>query len=303
MAVLKSVKPTTTIKLQDTGSVVGNGSRLERYWQNRGFEQFYKKYRKGVSLPINFQTVDSVQKAIDIFKLNEIGFGNWCSQEDRFNYISALTISLYDINKVCKFEKNNIGLNGVVSFTFGARGKSAALAHFEPSTFIINTTRYKTGSTPKETRFLYTGGSGAIAHEYGHALDAYFGIFKESYPGIALLSGGKSVDTKFSFEPSPLRKQMNALLTAIIWEKPYSTHSRYYKRLLANFESDYWFQRTEIFARTFEQYIQYKLFKSGIQNRFLTNTKYTPRAYMKEAELQKVVPLFDALLKTMATKL
>lgn len=300
---MATVKRNTTIKLQDTGSIVGSGSRLESYWKDRGFEQFYTKFRKGVQLPTQFQTVDSVQKAIDIFKLNEIGFGNWCTQEDRFNYISALTISLYDINKVCKFPKNNVGLNGVVSFTFGARGVSAALAHFEPQTFIINTTRYKTGDTPKEVRFLYTGGTGCIAHEYGHALDAYFGIFKESNQQIAYLSGGRSVDTKFSFEPSPLRKKMNALLTAIIWEKPYSKHSRYYERLKANFENEYWFRRTEIFARSFEQYVQYKLAKAGIRNSFLTFTKYAPKSYMRESELQRVVPLFDDLIKSMAAKL
>jgi len=293
----------TTIKLQDTGSLIGSESRLEKYWEEKGFENFYTKFRKGMKLPLQFQTIDSVDKLIKLFHLNEVGFGNWVTQEDRFNYISALTIALYDINKVCRFKDNNIGLYNLVSFSFGARGSGGALAHFEPHTFIINVTRYIDTDWDKENRFVYTGGAGSVAHEYGHALDYYFGMYKEPIKDIAALSGGRSVRTRWDIEPGTLRREMNALLTAIIWQTPYKKTTDYYERLEKNFDGDYMFRRNEIFARAFEKYIQYKLGKIGIVNKFLNSTKYDNRAYLSDNEMTKLLPLFDKLVSSMASKL
>lgn len=292
-----------TLKLQDTSGVVGSQSRLEQYWKKNGFEKFYLKFRSGIKLPKEFQTVDSVDKLIKLFKLNSVGFGNWVTQEDRFNYISALTIALYDIDKVVRF-KQSIGLFGMVSFSFGARGSGGALAHFEPSTFIINVTRYiDNADIDKQARFLLTGGAGSVAHEFGHAIDYYFGLYREPIRDIAALSGGRSVSTKWEIEPTTLRKQMNALLKAIIWKQPYKEYTGYYNRLLTNFGGDYMFRRNEIFARAFEKYVQVKLRKLGIVNKFLNDTKYSANAYLTDGEMEKLLPLFDALIKTMASKL
>lgn len=293
----------STIKLQDTKTNIGNRSRLEQYWKNNGFEKFYVRFRTGLKLPQQFQTVDSVEKLIKLFKLNAVGFGNYVTQEDRFNYISALTIALYDIDKVIKF-KQNIGLNRLVSFSFGARGIGGAVAHFEPTTFIINVTRYNQDTEiSKSQRFVNTGGAGSVAHEFGHALDYYFGIYREPINGIAAISGGRSVRTKWDIEPTPLRKKINALLQAIIWKEPFKNYSNYYERLRANFGGDYMFRRNEIFARAFEKYIQVKLQKIGINNKFLNETKYDKRAYLTDAEMFKLLPLFDDLIKSMASKL
>lgn len=292
----------TTIKLQDTSSKIGTRSRLEIYWFRNGFEKFYLRYRKGIKLPAQYQTMDSIEKMQRMYKLDAIGFGNWVTQEDRFNYMSALNIGLYDIDKVLKF-KGNIGLHNTISFSFGARGQGGALAHFEPSTFIINVTRYIDADMDKEYRFVYTGGAGSVAHEYGHALDYYFGIFRESITNVASLSGGNSVATKWSIAPTPIRKAMTELLQAIIWNEPYKKLSNYYHRLEKNFGGDYMFRRNEIFARAFEKYIQYKLQKLGITNKFLNDTKYEPSAYLTTAELEKVLPLFDALIYKMRNAL
>ncbi len=293
----------TTFKIQDTGSLIGDRSRLEKYWSDKGFKKFYTSFRKGLTLPLEVQTVDSVDKLIKLFKLNEIGFGNWVTQEDRFNYICALNIALYDINKICKFPNSNVGLNGSISFSFGARGTGSALAHFEPWSFIINITRYHDNGFNKNNRFVYTGGAGSVAHEYGHALDYFFGLRFEPLKDIAALSGGRTVRTRWEIEPGTLRKEMNALLTAIIWETPYKKLSNYYERLEKNFEGDYMFRRNEIFARAFERYIQFKLAKIGIVNKFLSESKYDNRAYLNDAEMAKVLPLFDKLISSMANKL
>lgn len=293
----------TTIKLQDTSPIIGSNSRLENYWKQNGFEKFYVRFRSGMKLPLTYQTVDSVDKLVKLFKLNAVGFGNWVTQEDRFNYISALTIALYDIDKVCRF-KNNIGLNGTVSFSFGARGKGAALAHFEPNTFIVNVTRYIDNSnTDKERRFLLTGGAGSVAHEFGHALDYYFGTFRDKITGVPAISGGNTIRTRYDVGGGAIRLKMNKLIDAICWRTPYKESSQYYKRLEANFSGDYMFRRNEIFARAFEKYIQVKLRKLGIVNKFLNETKYAADSYLTDAEIQKVIPLFDDLMAEMRSRL
>ncbi len=58
-------------------------------------------------------------------------------------------------------------------------------------------------------------------------------------------------------------------------------------------------ERTEIFARLFEQYVAFKLKQNGIANSFLTDTKYTRAVYMTPTELKRVVPYFDRLLVLM----
>lgn len=287
-----------TSKLQDTNPIIGSNSRLELYWQKNGYEKFYKKFRGGLSLPKNFKTIQDTQELIKRYHLHAIGFGNWVTQEDRFNYICALTIALYDINKVLQFNQNT-GLNGTVSFSFGARGAGGALAHFEPHTFIINVTRYVDDtSIEKEYRFIYTGGAGSVAHEYGHALDYYFGYFKSR--NTLALSGGSSVSRKpLSGEKSKLVYAMDDLLDAIIWKKPYAELSAYYQRLQKNFTGDYIFRRNEIFARAFEKYIQYKLSRMGIKNKFLNEPKYLLSAYPSDGEMLRILPQFDNLISLM----
>lgn len=297
------IKRETTIKLQDTSALIGTDSRLEDYWKKQGFEDFYTKFRTGSKLPANITGVTSLEKILSIYKINSVGFGNWVTQEDRFNYISALNIALYDIDKILGFDYN-IGLFQTISFSFGARGQGGALAHFETTTFIINVTRYKAAGSSKQRMFLHTGGAGSVAHEYGHALDYYFGTFREYNKELApALSGGNTTKTRYEKPKTNLRAQMCELLDAIIWETPYKETSNYYKRLKANFEGDYMFRRNEIFARCFEKYIQFKLQKKGIVNMFLNEPKYDPRAYPTDTETAAIVPLFDKLIKGMKGKL
>ncbi len=289
-----------TIKLQDTSPVIGNKSRLESFWLKTGFKDFHGTFRKGVKLPAQYQSVDSLAKVISIFHLKGIGFGNWLTQEDRYNYVCALIIALYDLDKVLRFGKN-VGLNKELSFSFGARGKGGALAHFEPGTFIINVTRYSDDTAfSKASRFALTGGAGSVAHEYGHALDYYFGIYVDQSKEHASLSGGHSLATRFRQNGAgPLRFLMDELLEAVIWRTPYKVKSAYYQRLEKAAEGDYWFRRCEIFARCFESYVQYKLHKAGITNTFLNDTKYEPAYYPTTSELQRLAPYFDNLVAHM----
>jgi len=300
-----AVRKKPTVKLQDTNAeITGSGSRLEKYWQANGIQNFFGKFRNK-PVPQKFRDSSDLSRIVKTWHLRAIGFGNWVTQEDRNNYLSALLLALYDLNKVLRFNQN-IGLNGILSVTFGSRGAGSALGHFEPWSFIINLTRYHENPKfwSKERRFLLTGGSGVMAHEYGHALDYYFGLIVDPSFLSGALTGGRSVSRTYQSKGTDkLRILMDALMNKLIWKKYGDTLSPFYLRVLKNTSNDYWVQRNEIFARSFELYIKMKLNSLGIKNKFLTVTKYEESVYPRESEMTQVIPLFDKLIAEMRREL
>lgn len=291
------------MKFVDTDPIIGKGSKLERHWKSQGFQLFYKKFRAGKAPNVPEELILDQGHLLRMYNLRAVGFGNWVTQEDRYNYSAALILAFYDLNQILKFN-NNIGLNKTVSISFGARGVRGALAHFEPHSFIINITRYKrVAELPKEKLFLYSGGAGSVAHEYGHALDYYFGLF-DTKEKLAL-TGGSTVRTKkLSISQDPLFVLMDSVLNKIIYkDEQKGLFSAYYEKLKRRTTDDYYIQRNEIFARVFERYIQLKLKENKIHNSFLTDTKYDNFLYLTESDMRPVMKDMDLLISEMRTRL
>jgi hypothetical protein len=276
---------------------------------------FYKTFRPGAPIPKEMvKVVNDAQKICEIFNLKGVQFGNWLTTEDKYNYLAATYICFNDINKVLKFKSNNIGFKNLI-LSFGARGVSSASAHFESSTEAINITRYwrsdkivkllqsfgkpvKKGTIfPKNDRLLTTGGAGALAHEYGHFLDYFFGRYAEPNKTSNWLSGPyRTTAKKIDVPTQPLRLQMYYVINTALFD-PKGKPTTYNKNISK--ESDYINRRLEIFARIFEQYILYKLKVLKIENKFLTKTVYKNNFYMNEAEFKKVLPHLDKLVLMM----
>lgn len=69
---------------------------------------------------------------------------------------------------------------------------------------------------------------------------------------------------------------------------------------------DYWYRRTEVFARFFEQYVCYVLGQKGIYDGFLTKswTHYTTvSVYLSQKDFMKVLPVANKLMKEFAKAL
>lgn len=282
-----------------------NGSRMEVWWRNQGFEDIYKEFRKG-AVSDDLKKVKDIRDVSKFFKFKGYQFGNWVTHEDRFNYLAALTICLFDLNRVLRFKDNNLGLDETLGIAFGARGKKGALAHYEPGSSIINMTRYKEANrflTPlsKAKRFVFSGGVGSFAHEYGHFLDYFFGSKVETVKSFALSFGRSTDNTRVEYDAKkyPMRYLMESILEKAYWNPGKTEDSNYVKRIedaLPEKYLDYFLSRNEIFARLFEQYVSYKLKELKIQNVFLTKTKYHAVQYMTRTEMKTVIPLFDKLL-------
>ncbi len=305
-------------KLVDEGDVPTNRSRADEYWSERTkviFTPTNKKIRVGFPIPKSYLYTDE-DFLMRHYQLRSIEFGNWLSQQDRRNYLAALGLALFDLHKLLGFSPANISLKGKITVAFGARGRGAALAHFEHNTFAINITRYERpekGSTKgkefdRTSLLTASGGMGSFAHEYGHALDYYAGTFIEKHPARAV-SGGASIRTrpdKAFISKSGVTGIMERILDKIIWEKK-GRHTPYYLKIAKAVkngagEGDYYLRRNEIFARAFEVYIHYKMQKKKYKNIFLAETKYQSVFYLSLNEIKKVEKDIDSLVSAIKRK-
>ena len=297
------------MKLADIGQHKP-GSRGD--YRSKEFVEFYKKLRSG-TFPASIRPLATDLEAfMKKYQLDGIEFGRWVNFNDRVAYMQIVNISFFDLNKILGF-KDNLGFDKLI-FSIGARGKSAALAHFEPTNNVINITRFKrlkNGNFDLSLKMLFiesTGGISSIAHEYGHFLDYFFGMYIDQDKDNAALSNGNST----AYHPiqeikGPLRAQMEKVLNTIIWKQepttnePTGTLTPYYeeiKRHTAN-TKEYWKRRNEIFARAFEVYIYEKLRAKKILNKGLTHSSnyYSAWPYIPRSERPAMIAEMDKLIK------
>ncbi len=290
----------TRSKIIPSSPKIAIGSRAEQYWEENGFEDFFKYVRPNLKLPKDLNYSSNPDLLRTKFGIADIGFGNWVTIEDRYNYVNSLIVSLYDLNKVVNFDYY-LGL-GRLSLSFGARGVGNALAHYEPSTKIINITRYHRGEEHKITRFIATGGMRSIAHEYGHFLDYVGGEYLEP-SNIFSLTGGQSISKQRMpcTSTQRLRNITNDILEKIIWKRPNSDLSNYYKKLLVFVDKspigDYYLRRNEMFARWFEAWVSFKLTVQGVDNKLFHFGKYDLPIYPTESEIKDIDKLFQSFCK------
>lgn len=245
------------------------------------------------------------------YNLRAIEFGNWVSQKDRMNYVAGLGLGLYDLHRLLGFRPEQISIGGRLVISFGARGRGSAIARFEPGTYTINFTRYsRPGKKSDRSQLLVQeGGIGALAFEYGQALDYFGGLL--TYPQddkkkLKALSGGKSPRTAIHskiLKQENLQGCMERILQKVIW-KAGNKYSAYYQRLKNNKNlTAYYFRRETLFARAFEAYILHKLQKRSGKNIFLVQNKLNSDEYLTPAEIKPLEKDFDRLIKAIQKKI
>lgn len=100
---------------------------------------------------------------METFGFRGVEFGNWNNQAERQELMNEAYDGLLDLAEVMNIPAKAISLNGDLALAFGARGHGlrSARAHYERDKAVINLTKMN--------------GAGALAHEWFHALDHYFG--------------------------------------------------------------------------------------------------------------------------------
>jgi hypothetical protein len=152
------------------------------------------------------------------------------------------------------------------------------------------------------------GGVGSLAHEYAHAMDFYFGYYKDSTRSDAWLSGvngsTRTLPDQELLKSRSIRGSMERLINGLIWNG--TKHTSYYRTLESRVKKSmrgYWLNRQELFARTFEAWVCWRLAGDKRYNHFLTKAAYKDYVYPDQKLLEKLNPCFTELVAKMKSYL
>lgn len=209
----------------------------------------------------------SGEMLVNRFKIRGGQFGNYTSEKDRRCSLAMAYDALEDLAEAMGIADENIGLSGL-GIAFGARGRGNALAHYEEINNVINLTKLR--------------GAGSLAHEYGHALEAFIKNTHITFPS-------------YSAVHAAFKKQSGKTTT-------FYRNSVFFDRDLKKAGNGYWASEEELFARAFACYIHDKLGekKSDYLVGHSESAIYMGRAAFPEGEERKNIDqLFDGLVKEM----
>ncbi|HFO8721424.1 TPA: LPD38 domain-containing protein [Escherichia coli] len=248
----------------------------------------------------------SPEQFSDAFGFRGVQFGNYVEGPRRQADLNRAYDSLHDLAEVLNVPTKALSLNGRLGLAFGARGKGKAAAHYEPGEAAINLTK--------------GNGPGALAHEWFHSLDNYFGRYDVSTDG-KITSGGDYMtearrvkrvfkDGRYVDAEYPVRQEVYDAFKGVIQAIKNSDMPRRSALLDEVRSKPYWSTDVEMAARAFERYVQDKARMAGVENDYLVNIRKAPEhntdntwAYPTNAELDGGIrEAFDHLFRTLKTR-
>lgn len=228
---------------------------------------------------------------VDDFGLRGVQWGNSVTDDEREHHAKRAAEALVDLAEVLELSPKDISLGGKLGLAIGARGVGNALAHYEPSTTVINLTR--------------KNGIGSLAHEWGHGFDHFLHDFKgwnseesdrygaEKHENAVVKAGA---DLRKAWQSSGYYRRMRDTLQEMINNNQIS----------AKKANDYWSSAKEVFARTFERHVQRKLERDGRKNTYLAGISSkswkSGGLWPTDDETDAMSPSFDALFAAFREK-
>lgn len=212
-----------------------------------------------------------------------VEFGNWVTQAERASLLNAAFDGFHDLAQLFGLSAEDMALHGSLAFAFASRGKSGAMAHYEPLRQVINLTK--------------KNGAGCMAHEWFHALD--------NWAQYSAGRAGYATEATTTAATTAAERAGAALLQAI-------RKTEFFRRSqnLARYKSIYWVKAIELAARGFESVCAFLLRVSGVCSDFLVNCldmdEFTAKdaahrsdfyPYPTEAEAATLAPYYFALLR------
>ena len=227
---------------------------------------------------------------VDDWGFRGVQWGNSVTDDERQHHAARVVEAFTDLADALKLPPQHLSLDGKLGIAIGARGRAGARAHYEPDSKVINLTR--------------KSGVGSLAHEWGHGFDHLLNDFgrmmSETGPHETTIENGKRVWKNRSEDP--LWSAMDN------WKKSVA-NSGFQKRLadevknhiekglISEKKAGYWKSNTEVFARSFERWIQRTLEKKGQDNTYLVGfKKRSSPLWPTDAEVDAMAPQFEALI-------
>jgi len=248
--------------------------------------------------------------------LRAVQYGNYVTDDERKHHATKAAEAFADLADAIGLPVEYVSWKGELGLAIGARGHGNASAHYEPGSKMMNLTR--------------ASGVGAVAHEWGH-------FFDNMLTGGGLRGGGtERIEGDYASEQtSPVRITKDADEAAMLGGEEFSGNkgfwkidkskdplwkamadvrqswrdSGYVKRLskamrnlgLSDGRRKYFAEVKEVFARSFEKYVEHKLGERDQKNTYLTglapdaseDTDLWPTA----TEIKEMAPAFDSLMK------
>lgn len=188
-----------------------------------------------------------------VLGMRAVEFGDFVGQRERQAVLNEAYDAYYDLCTILRVPAPGASLWGRASIAFGSRGMGANVSgHFEPSRWIVHMDR--------------SHGSGVLAHEMGHAVDAAFAE-AAGMPKTCLMSGGVAAGWR---DHAIARMMADVLAEMIKGERGGPSMYLIDARKLDGGRASYWADPAEMFARLFEAWVHDSLAeRGGRRNDFL----------------------------------
>jgi len=188
---------------------------------------------------------------VDVLGMRGIEFGDTVGQKERQEVLDHAFDACYDLCCVLRLPPRGVSFWGRAGLAFGSRGLGGALGHFEPSHWVVHMDR--------------SMGSGVLAHEMGHALDAALGAAGGCGEGIMLTEA-----VAMGWDGTDLARLTREIVDACR-RRPDGAPTTFWKDACAleTGRKAYWTQPCEMFARLFEAWVHDMLDRRGRRNDFL----------------------------------
>jgi|GEM_PF-3291121 len=250
-------------------------------------ERTGEDYRQGKDVtPESFQ---------EVFGFRGGEFGKWLSQTDRQESLNHAYDALMDLSGTLGVPPKALSLNGELGFAFGARGGGRFAAHYEPVKVVINLTK--------------TQGAGALAHEWFHAMDDYFGRQSgdrgkaRPYVSHGGLERWNPVTKQYE-SSSAMRPEMVKAWGDVIFALERLEGKRTDFSAKAGGLGKYWARPHEKAARAFEAYVQDQIEGGEKKSQYLVHGTRAeiPGVYPSGQEREAINDAFDNFFQTVKTK-
>lgn len=287
----KSEEVIATLRKAMSGGSLGLGAEKGAKGERFNPIVFYSQELKRVGPEIPAKTKEEMERLLSPdgpLKMRAFQWGNTVSEKERMEHLKRTCESLYDLKDVLGLDDQDLSIGGKLGLAVGARGKSKAMAHYERTHKAINLTRKK--------------GIGALAHEWGHALENlsfdpsvsatnslgsvpsdpknYFGRHSDK-----MKRSGK--DTSFIQDHGKFSEELKVFVDRMKKSESFSRMPLNHKKYLL--------EPAEVFARTFEAMVKRKLEKKGRENTYLVSCSGND-VYPSNEELDRMEPYFDNII-------